>query len=65
MSKSIQEVIMASIQAEDAGCIIDWKRTCLEVVNAFQAAQAPKEEKVDQLDVDFLTEYSDKQGEST
>ncbi len=35
--KTIQDVVMQSIQAEDAGVIVDWKQTCLQVVNAAQA----------------------------
>jgi len=35
-SKSIQEVVMASIQAEDAGVIVDWKQTCMQLVKAAQ-----------------------------
>ena len=36
-TKTIQEVVMASIQAEDNGVIVDWKQTCMQVVNAAQA----------------------------
>jgi hypothetical protein len=35
--RTIQDVVMTSIQAEDAGCVIDWKQTCLQVVQAAQA----------------------------
>jgi hypothetical protein len=36
-SRTIQDVVMQSIQAEDAGCIINWKETCLQIVQAAQA----------------------------
>ena len=46
--KTIQDVVMQSIQAEDAGVIVDWKQTCLQVVNAaqteFQKLTAEQEE---------------------
>ena len=46
--KTIQDLVMQSIQAEDAGCVIDWKQTCLQVVNAaqieFQKLTAEQEE---------------------
>ena len=46
--KTIQDLVMQSIQAEDAGCVIDWKQTCLQVVNAaqieFQKLTAEREE---------------------
>ncbi len=35
--RTIQDVVMTSIQAEDAGVLVDWKQTCLQVVNAAQA----------------------------
>ena len=35
--RTIQEVVMSSIQAEDAGVVVDWKQTCLQIVNAAQA----------------------------
>lgn len=35
--KTIQDVVMQSIQAEDAGVVVDWKQTCLQIVNAAQA----------------------------
>lgn len=34
--KTIQDVVMTSIQAEDAGVVVDWKQTCLQIVNAAQ-----------------------------
>ena len=53
--KTIQDVVMQSIQAEDAGCIIDWKQTCLQVVQAaqieFQKLTA-EQEQVDEPDGD-------------
>ena len=33
-SRSIQDVIGASLQAEEAGVDVDWKATCLKVVQA-------------------------------
>jgi hypothetical protein len=35
--RTIQDVVMTSIQAEDNGVIVDWKQTCLQVVQAAQA----------------------------
>jgi hypothetical protein len=47
--RTIQEVVMASIAAEDNGVVVDWKQTCLQVVNAAQAefARITKELKGD------------------
>ena len=35
--RTIQDVVMSSLQAEEEGCVIDWKQTCLQVVQAAQA----------------------------
>ncbi len=34
--RTIQDVVMTSIQAEDAGVLVDWKQTCLQIVQAAQ-----------------------------
>jgi hypothetical protein len=34
--RTIQDVVMTSIQAEDAGVNVDWKSTCLQLVQAAQ-----------------------------
>ena len=35
--RTIQEIIMATIQAEDNGVAVNWKETCLYVVQSAQA----------------------------
>jgi hypothetical protein len=37
---TILEIIMASEQAEQLGVQVDWKRTCLMIVQAMQASEA-------------------------
>ena len=48
--KTIQDVVMQSIQAEDSGCIIDWKQTTLQLVQAAQQQFASMEQKINELE---------------
>lgn len=52
--RTIQDVVMASIQAEDAGAIIDWKTTCLQLVQATQIQFTEMQGKIDELTQDNM-----------
>ena len=34
--RTISDVVMTSIQAEDSGVVVNWKQTCLQLVNSAQ-----------------------------
>lgn len=66
--KTIQDLVMASIQAEDAGVSVDWKQTCLKVVQAAQSeiARLTAEDECGEIERDFVenevnTETEDKE----
>ena len=42
---TVQAVVMASIQAEDAGVIVNWKATCLQIVQAIESNAKPEAEE--------------------
>ena len=48
--KTIQDVVMQSIQAEDAGVIVDWKQTTLQLVQAAQQQFTAMEERINSLE---------------
>ena len=37
--KTVQEVVMSSLQAEESGVVVDWKTTCLHIIRAGEANQ--------------------------
>ena len=34
--RTISDVVMTSIQAEDSGVVVSWKQTCFQLVNSAQ-----------------------------
>jgi hypothetical protein len=40
---TIPDIVMASIQAENLGVQVDWKQTCLKIVQAIQEADKDKD----------------------
>jgi hypothetical protein len=41
--KTVQEVVMSSLQAEESGVVVDWKTTCLHILRALESNQTVAE----------------------
>ena len=48
--KTVQEVVIASLQAEASGVVVDWKATCLNILRALESSQPAAIHEVEESD---------------
>ena len=48
--KTVQEVVIASLQAEASGVVVDWKATCLNILRAIESSQPETIPEIEESD---------------